>query len=899
MTLLLVILMIVLIGTVVELRNRVSRLERDYAALTKRGREAMQPAEAAAALPDEVATASVEAEAVSTEKTDAEPAALEPVAKETAAAAAAVAQSETITDAAPAKAPEKADVTRNIETALGTRWAVWVGGLALAFGGLFLVRYSIEAGWFGPMARLSLAAIFGVVLMAGGEFIRRTGFKVPVQGISNVYIPAILTAAGAFTLFGAIYAAHGVYGFIGPATAFVLLGAAAVATIGLALLHGQPLAGLGLLGALATPMLVASDAPNPWALFVYLAIVLVAAVVVAGIRFWPFLAAAAFAGVGLWTLAYLAAGDENSLVVLFIQTVGIAALCFIWLRDSQRPARVDISAVVVAGFGTLTAMLLAAVHYRAGIYYGAAAVALMVLAPVLRGKALPLLFGAGLAAISFVLPRALGTSFVEDTLVATLRADAVWSAGWSLSALFLAVGLWMARRSLLPAPLHAAIWSAAAASVPVITVACLWIGFGNFNQDYGYAAAALALAVVLAAAAEWLGRAEEPPLTGGLAVSFALFGSGAAAVAAIHAGFGPAATTILVGALAAVAAVLTRWRSYPALGWVAVAAFFVTLARVIYEPTIVGDYLQLATAMPVFNVLLPGYGVPALAFAFAAWQLARTTNGRPRLVMEVAAVLFTLLTVGMLVRHAMTGGDMSADYVTLAEQAIYTLMALGGGGALIAIGQRADSIVMRYGSLTLGCLSAAMIAVAHFVTLNPLVTDESTGQIPVFNLLFLAYLLPAIAAGAVALYARGKRPKWFSAMLGLLASLLAFSYLTLSVRRFYQGEFIAWWRDTTQLEMYSYSALWLVFGVVLLVIGVKLQSYILRIASAALISIAVLKVFILDMAALEGVLRALSFIGLGAVLIGIGLFYQRLLVGSSKAPATPPAPAPDEPPALP
>jgi uncharacterized membrane protein len=34
---------------------------------------------------------------------------------------------------------------------------------------------------------------------------------------------------------------------------------------------------------------------------------------------------------------------------------------------------------------------------------------------------------------------------------------------------------------------------------------------------------------------------------------------------------------------------------------------------------------------------------------------------------------------------------------------------------------------------------------------------------------------------------------------------------------------------------------------------------------------------------LEGVLRALSFIGLGAVLIGIGLFYQKLLTRAGKA----------------
>ncbi|TIP91316.1 MAG: DUF2339 domain-containing protein, partial [Mesorhizobium sp.] len=40
--------------------------------------------------------------------------------------------------AATAKATQKPD----IETALGTRWAVWVGGIALALGGLFLIRYT-------------------------------------------------------------------------------------------------------------------------------------------------------------------------------------------------------------------------------------------------------------------------------------------------------------------------------------------------------------------------------------------------------------------------------------------------------------------------------------------------------------------------------------------------------------------------------------------------------------------------------------------------------------------------------------------------------------------------------------------------------------------------------------
>ena len=65
------------------------------------------------------------------------------------------------------------------------------------------------------------------------------------------------------------------------------------------------------------------------------------------------------------------------------------------------------------------------------------------------------------------------------------------------------------------------------------------------------------------------------------------------------------------------------------------------------------------------------------------------------------------------------------------------------------------------------------------------------------------------------------------------------------------------------------------------------SSQVLRIASAVLIAVAVAKVFIFDMSELEGVLRALSFIGLGAVLIGIGLFYQKLLTRAAKHDAAP------------
>jgi uncharacterized membrane protein len=78
-------------------------------------------------------------------------------------------------------------------------------------------------------------------------------------------------------------------------------------------------------------------------------------------------------------------------------------------------------------------------------------------------------------------------------------------------------------------------------------------------------------------------------------------------------------------------------------------------------------------------------------------------------------------------------------------------------------------------------------------------------------------------------------------------------------------------------EQYTYSAVWLAFAVVLILIGIALRSQPVRMCSAAVLIVTVLKVFLYDLASLEGIWRAFSFIGLGLVLVGIGYLYQRLL----------------------
>ncbi len=86
--------------------------------------------------------------------------------------------------------------------------------------------------------------------------------------------------------------------------------------------------------------------------------------------------------------------------------------------------------------------------------------------------------------------------------------------------------------------------------------------------------------------------------------------------------------------------------------------------------------------------------------------------------------------------------------------------------------------------------------------------------------------------------------------------------------------------------------MWLALAVLLLAYGVARRTRGARAASGAFLLAATCKIFFYDLAGLEGLPRAASFIGLGLVLIGIGLFYQKVVYrdwGRSSG-APPPSP---------
>ena len=75
---------------------------------------------------------------------------------------------------------------RDLEALLTQRWGLWLGAAALLLSGVFLIRYAVENALIGPAARCAAAALLGVALLAGAEWLRR---RPPAGGAHRRRLP--------------------------------------------------------------------------------------------------------------------------------------------------------------------------------------------------------------------------------------------------------------------------------------------------------------------------------------------------------------------------------------------------------------------------------------------------------------------------------------------------------------------------------------------------------------------------------------------------------------------------------------------------------------------------------------------------------------------------------------
>ena len=86
------------------------------------------------------------------------------------------------------------------------------------------------------------------------------------------------------------------------------------------------------------------------------------------------------------------------------------------------------------------------------------------------------------------------------------------------------------------------------------------------------------------------------------------------------------------------------------------------------------------------------------------------------------------------------------------------------------------------------------------------------------------------------------------------------------------------WEIYARIEIvknFSYSVIWLLYGVALMVMGFWKRSAFVRWQALALVAVTIVKIFTYDSSELDKGYRILSFIALGVVLLGISYVYQR------------------------
>jgi uncharacterized membrane protein len=780
----------------------------------------------------------------------------------------------------------------SLEERFGTQWVVWAGGIALALGGFFLVRQAIEQGWFGPGARVLLAGAVALALIGAGEWTRRRELQTGLAGLPKAHIPSVLTAAGTAIAYADVYAAYALYGFIGPTAAFLLLGVVALGTLAAALLHGPALAGLGLVGAFITPLIVSTEQPNYWALYLYLAVVTAAAFALARARLWRWLAVTAVVASVLWTLPGL---DDLQPLTPHVVHVAIgftlAALLIIsGLLFGPDAARGEIDPV---SSGALMAYLFASMLLVVASGHDTLALSLFV---VLVTSALAIAWRTDAAAAAVPAAAVLVTLiFVQwsiDFDVGQLGLptgpvpDSLWepdqflfgtplTLGAVFAALFGASGFLAQDRD--ERPPVAALWSASAVLAPIAILIALYYRIAGFDRSIPFASAALVLAGIFAFATDALSR-RSPDAERSASAIFATGSIASLALAlslALEKGWLTVSLALMVPSIAWVA----EKRALPALRWLAAAVTVGVLGRIAWDPRIVGDAVG---TRPIFNWLLYGYGVPAASFWFAGSMLRKRADDVPARVVDAAAILFTVLLIVLEVQHYITGGDPYASGHELAQVALDVSLLLAVVIGLERLRLVSGSVVHDWGARLLAALVFIEIMFNLGISENPLFTGENVGG-RFINLVLLGYGIPAVLAGVLAYMTRNTRPRWYSTIAAIVALGLALGYLSLEIRTLYHGPVLTE-GATSDAEQYTYSAVWLMFGVALLAAGIALRSLPLRIASAAVVVLTVLKVFLIDMSDLTGIYRALSFLGLGVVLIGIGWFYQRLLFPRAREP---------------
>lgn len=184
-----------------------------------------------------------------------------------------------------------------LERWLGVRGAAALGAVVLVIAGFYFFQYSISHGLIGPLMRVVLGTLVGLVTIGLSEW--------PLRKRSPVLSNA-LAGAGVAILYITFWASNAVFHLVPLPVAGGLFALVTATCVTLAIRRDAlSIAALGLLGGFATPFVLSTGQDKPVSLFTYLLLLDVALLFVARKKRWPLLAVGSLAATALYQLLWL------------------------------------------------------------------------------------------------------------------------------------------------------------------------------------------------------------------------------------------------------------------------------------------------------------------------------------------------------------------------------------------------------------------------------------------------------------------------------------------------------------------------------------------------------------------------------------------------------------------
>ena len=768
------------------------------------------------------------------------------------------------------------------------KWFYAVAAVSLALSGIFATQYGADL--LSPAMRIAVALIFGAIMIGVGEIIRRR-FGDGVESVA-AYLPSAFSGAGIVTLFGAVLAGRSLYDLIGANIAIGGLTLVATISVALGWVYGPLLAAVGLLGAISAPFLVGGDPGNPFLLQGYFGLIALVGLLIHSVQRWrgfdalslivPYLAA---------FTALLETGGALAFMVLLSSLALIGPILGTGTISVYLPGRAPILGRFLPAQETATSA-------RARLYLGVwiATAFLIPLAAAESGSFFALLLGDALLTILFcTASRWSWTSCPAIDMTASATVGLLMLGGLVLPGLV--IGLQGNE------PAWAVIGALAAAMVMSLAATL------RSAEENGPMARVWAIGAFLITTGMFVtldmtirpGRILGIATWSGIAMSIAVLATFLAERAARRDG-NDRLRTSLGGLVALTMIALSLFATMKGVA-LSVALGVLTFAAATLDDRFWLPPLAVFVQAGVVVLLYRSVVDPGLAMAFdASWGPFLTMYLAPIALLGGALLFYcgadrpvalATLEVGVAFLSALT---VTAVIMRITEQGYFTVppeshawMGLIASAWLLSawVNLRNASIfresesaragtrwrvrlpqLLRYGATLASLLIASGPLIMAMTFLNPLFWDSHR----IFGIPFISSILPAYALPGAILLVAVWHLSWLHWSLrwptAACATGLLFGYACLSVAHAWRGPVLAH-ELMGDGELWTYTALLLVIGMVLFITGLRRQSPNIRYMANAVFVLVIGKVFVVDASGLDGLVRAGSFLILGLCLAGL------------------------------